>query len=82
MIEIKVLGSGCKKCYQLEKNVKEALEGIKLETEVEYVQEIERIISYGVMSTPALVIDGEVVSVGKVLVPKEVLKLLENQQKI
>ena len=82
MIEIKVLGSGCKKCHQLEKNVKEALEGSKLETEVEYVQEIERIISYGVMSTPALVIDGEVVSVGKVLAPKEVLQLLENQQKI
>ena len=82
MIEIKVLGSGCKKCHQLEKNVKEALEGIELEVEVEYVQEIQRIISYGVMSTPALVIDGEVVSVGKVLAPKEVLQLLENQQKI
>ncbi|MGD1823120.1 MAG: thioredoxin family protein [Pleomorphochaeta sp.] len=73
---IKVLGSGCAKCKTLEKNVKLAVENLKSNDEVTHLKDIEKIIGYGVMSTPALVIDEKVVSSGKVLSAKEIEKLL------
>lgn len=75
---IKVLGSGCKKCIDLKGNTEIALKEAGIDAEVIKVEEIKDIISYGVMSTPALVINEKVVSFGKVLKPKEILKILEH----
>ena len=74
---IKILGSGCDKCNKLEAAVKEALASLGLDTTVDHVTDFSQIAAYGVMTTPALVIDGKVVSFGKVLKTEEVLKILE-----
>lgn len=74
---IKVLGSGCKKCEVLTNNTKTAIEEMGIEAEVIKVTDFKEIMAFGVMSTPTLVIDEEVVSVGKVLKPKEIGKLLK-----
>jgi small redox-active disulfide protein 2 len=74
---IKILGTGCKKCIQLGENTEVALKELGRETEVVKVTEIPDIMAYGVMSTPALVIDEKVISAGKVLKPKDIIKLLE-----
>ena len=65
-MEIKILGPGCAKCRKTEEMVKEALNESGVEATVEKVTDIMKIAGYGVMSTPAVVIDGEVKSVGKV----------------
>lgn len=64
---IQILGTGCPKCKQLEANAREAVAAKGIEAEIEKVTDIDRIMEMGVMMTPALVIDGEVRSVGKVL---------------
>lgn len=64
---IKVLGSGCAKCNALEQSVLEALAELGMEQTVDHVTDFTEIAAYGVMSTPALVVDGKVVSMGKVL---------------
>ncbi len=74
---IKILGSGCDKCNKLEAAVKEALASLGLDTTVDHVTDFSEIAAYGVMTTPALVIDGKVVSFGKVLKADEVVKILE-----
>lgn len=73
---IKVLGSGCKKCEVLTNNTKAAIEEMGIEAEVVKITDFKEIMAFGVMSTPTLVIDEEVVSVGKVLKPKEIGKLI------
>ncbi len=73
---IKVLGPGCKKCTELENNVKEALSQMGENIEIQHVTDFASIASYGVISTPALVIDSKVVSVGKVLKTDEVVKII------
>jgi small redox-active disulfide protein 2 len=74
---VKVLGSGCAKCNQLEANVKTALEQLGMDTAIEHVTDFSQIAAYGVMSTPALVVDGKVVAYGKVLKVDEAVKLLK-----
>lgn len=74
---VKVLGSGCAKCNELEAATKEALEELGMDTVIEHVTDFTQIAAYGVMSTPALVVDGKVVSYGKVLKKDEVVKLLQ-----
>lgn len=74
---VKVLGSGCSKCNQLENNVKNALEQLGMDTTIDHVTDFSQIAAYGVMTTPALVVDGKVVSYGKVLKVEEAVKLLE-----
>lgn len=64
---VKVLGGGCDKCNALEKNVKEALSELGMTDEIDHVTDFGQIAAMGVMSTPALVIDNKVVSMGKVL---------------
>ena len=59
---IKILGSGCKKCETLEKNTVEAADELKLNLSIEHVRDFGEIVKYGVMSTPALVINEKVVS--------------------
>ncbi len=73
---IKVLGPGCKKCQDLEKSVIEAIAKLNLNEGFEHVTDFAAIARYGVMNTPALVIDGKVVSVGKVLKTDEVIALI------
>lgn len=64
---VKVLGSGCAKCNQLEAATKEALAELGMDTTIDHVTDFTQIAAYGVMTTPALVVDGKVVSFGKVL---------------
>lgn len=74
---VKVLGSGCDKCNKLEAAAREALEQLGMDTTIEHVTDFAQIAAYGVMSTPALVVDGKVVSFGKVLDTDEVVKILQ-----
>jgi len=74
---VKVLGSGCAKCNQLEEATKAALEQLGMDTTIDHVTDFSQIASYGVMTTPALVVDGKVVSYGKVLKVEEVVKILQ-----
>ena len=75
-MDIKVLGGGCKSCEALLAAAKEAVTQAGIEAEIEYVTDMERIMNYGVMSMPALMIDGKVVSAGKVLKAKDVIKFI------
>lgn len=76
-ISVKVLGSGCKKCNELEANTKLALEELNMDTTIDHVTDFSEIANYGVMSTPALVIDGKVVAFGKLLKKDEVVTILK-----
>ena len=76
-MKIKVLGSGCPNCKVLEANTKKALEELKIKANVEKVTDIAKIMEYGVMSTPALVVNEKVVSYGRVLSPEEIKKFLK-----
>lgn len=73
---IKVLGSGCASCHALYENAKEAVEKMGILVEVEYVTDLQKVMGYGVMSMPALVVNEKVVAMGKVLKPADVEKLL------
>jgi small redox-active disulfide protein 2 len=74
---VKILGSGCSKCNQLEAATKAALEQLGMDTTIDHVTDFAQIAAYGVMTTPALVVDGKVVSYGKVLKVDEVVKILQ-----
>lgn len=74
---IKVLGPGCKNCTNLEKNVREALTRLGVDAEVEKVTDYADIMAHGVMSTPGLVIDGDVVSYGRVPTPTQIVELIQ-----
>ncbi|RSK25836.1 thioredoxin family protein [Bacillus sp. HMF5848] len=74
---IKVLGSGCRNCVKLAENTEQALSELGREADIIKVTEMEDIMAYGIMSTPGLVIDEKVVSYGKVLKPKDIIKILE-----
>lgn len=75
-MKIEVLGTGCSKCVQLEANVKEAIAQSGKFVQLEKVDDIMKIMEYQVVSTPGLVIDGQVVSTGKVLSVAEVLSFI------
>lgn len=77
---IKILGSGCKKCVTLKENTEIALKETGMEAEIIKVMDFKDIMAYGVMTTPALVINEKVVSFGKVLKPKEIIKILEGSK--
>lgn len=74
---VKILGSGCAKCNQLEAATREALAQLGMEDTIDHVMDFAQIAAYGVMTTPALVVDGKVVSYGKVLKTEEVAKILQ-----
>lgn len=76
MMEIKVLGAGCSSCSLLYANVEQAVEDLGLATEVEFVHDITKALSYEVLQMPALVVDGKVVSYGKELSVDEVKAIL------
>ena len=76
-MEIKVLGPGCPKCHQTEKVVMDVVSELGLTVDVEKVTDLMKIAGYGVLVTPAVVVDGEVKSVGKIPSKEEVQSWLE-----
>lgn len=76
-MKIAILGKGCPKCLKLEENVRKAVELIGIEAQIEKITDIDQILEYGVMQTPALVINGEVKSIGRVLPAEEIAKILQ-----
>lgn len=75
-MKIEILGSGCPNCKKLEENARKAVEETGTEAELSKVQDVNEIVEYGVMSTPAIVIDGEVKSYGKVADVEEIKQWL------
>jgi small redox-active disulfide protein 2 len=73
---IKVLGTGCAKCHQLEENARKAVAELGLDATIEKVEDIKDIMKYGVMRTPALVVDEKVKVMGKVPSSDEIKKYL------
>jgi small redox-active disulfide protein 2 len=76
-MDIKVLGPGCAKCHQTEKVVKEAVEEVGVTADVEKITDVMKIAGYGVLGTPAVVVNGEVKSVGKIPSKEDVKSWLE-----
>lgn len=76
-IKIEVLGTGCKKCQQLEANVREAMTALNLEGQILHITDPLEIAKRGVMSTPALTLNGKVVSKGKVISSTDIQALLQ-----
>ena len=76
-MNIKILGSGCPKCKQLEANAKKAVDELKIKADIEKVTDVGEIVEYGVMSTPAIVIDGEVKASGRIPASEEIKKWLK-----
>jgi len=76
MKKIQILGTGCHKCKKLAENAEAAAKELELEFEVEKVTDINEMMKFGVMMTPALVVDGEVKVVGKVPSPDEIKQML------
>ena len=75
---VKVLGAGCKSCHEMYENTKQAVKNVGLNIEVEYITDMQKIMEYGVMSMPALVVNEKVVSMGKVLKETDAKKILKN----
>ncbi len=75
-MKLEILGSGCAKCHKLEELTKEAVKELGIDAEVVKVQDIKTIMTYGVMVTPALVVDGEVKVAGKIPTRDEIKKLI------
>ena len=73
---VKVLGAGCKSCHEQYENAKAAVKAMGLDLEVEYITDMEKVMTYGVMSMPAIVVNEKVVSMGNVLKAADVEKLL------
>ena len=75
-MKIEILGAGCSKCKQLTANAEAAVKELNAQVEIAKVTDIDRIMGYGVMMTPALVVDGTVVSSGKVLSKDDIKKVI------
>ena len=71
-MKIEILGTGCAKCEALTQNVKKAVAERKIFAQIEKVDDVVKIMEYGVMNTPGLVINGEVKSTGKLLTAEEI----------
>ena len=76
-MDVKILGTGCPKCAALEATVRKVVEKHGIDATVSKVEDIVDIMNYGVMMTPALVVDGHVKSAGKVLSAEDIRKILE-----
>jgi small redox-active disulfide protein 2 len=75
-MNIKILGTGCAKCHQLEKTTKEVAKELGIDATIEEVKEIDKIITYNVLITPGLVINEQLVSSGKVPTKAEITQLI------
>ncbi len=74
---IQILGTGCAKCQQLAANARAAVESVGGGFEIQKVTDIQKIVEFGVMSTPALALDGKVLAAGRVLSAAEITKLIQ-----
>ncbi|MCX6997337.1 MAG: thioredoxin family protein [Kiritimatiellaeota bacterium] len=77
MKKIQILGTGCTKCKVLMANATAAVQALSLAAQIEKVDQLQDILKFGVMTTPALAVDGEVKSYGKVLSVEEIKKLIQ-----
>jgi len=75
-MKIQILGTGCTKCRKLAENAVEAADKLGLDYELEKITDINDITAFGIMSTPGLAVDGQVVSAGKLLKPDQIAKLI------
>jgi len=78
-MDIKVFGPGCARCVAVEKTVKEALEELQLEATLEKVKDVREYAKYGIFSTPAVAVDGQVKCMGKIPTKAEVIAWLKKQ---
>jgi len=78
-MNIQILGSGCPKCAELEGNARKAAAELTLEATIEKVTDTESIMAMGVMITPALAVDGEIKSTGKVLSAEQIREILTGE---
>jgi small redox-active disulfide protein 2 len=76
-VKIEILGTGCPKCKQLEANAKKAVEELKIKAEIKKITDVGKIVDYGVMATPAIVIGGEVKASGRIPTAEEIKKWLK-----
>ena len=77
---VQILGGGCPKCHQLEKNAREAISRLGVEADVEKVTDMDRIVEMGVMVTPALALDGVVKKTGSVLSADQIVEILKAEE--
>lgn len=77
-MDIKILGTGCPNCKRLEKNTREALASMAVDADITKVTDMQEIMSYQILSTPGLVIDGKVVASGRVPAVSEISTLIAN----
>ena len=75
-MDIKILGPGCAKCHELDKRTREVVQELGLDASVEYVQDLNKIIEYGILTTPGLVVNGKMVFSGHVPSKDEINRLL------
>jgi len=76
-MKVQILGTGCPRCKKLEANARKAIDELGIDAEIEKVQDIKEITKFGVMMTPALVIDGKVKSTGEIAPVKKIKKWLQ-----
>ncbi|MBQ8790411.1 MAG: TM0996/MTH895 family glutaredoxin-like protein [Ruminiclostridium sp.] len=76
-MKIKILGGGCASCKKLYENTKKAVAETGITADTEYITDMEKVMAYGVMSMPALVVNEQVATMGKVLKPAEIAKILK-----
>lgn len=81
MLRIKILGTGCPKCIRLQENVEKAVQEMNIDAQIEKVTELDKILSYGIMATPGLVINEKVVSFGKLLNVNDCKKVIDDFMK-
>lgn len=77
-MKVKILGTGCAKCQQLEKTTKEVVKELGIEATVEEVKDIKKIVEYAILMTPGLVINEELVCAGRVPTKAELTRLIAN----
>ena len=75
-MDIKILGPGCHKCHELDKRTREVVQELGLDASVEYIQDINKIIEYGILTTPGLVVNGKMVCSGHVPAKGEITRFL------
>ncbi len=76
-MQIRVLGTGCANCKKLEANVFEAVAQLDIDADIQRIEDIEEIVSYGILSTPGLVVNGEVKLSGRVPGVSEIINILK-----
>lgn len=78
-MKIQILGSGCPKCKKLEENAKEAIIALGIDAETQKISDMDEILEMGVMMTPALAVDGDVKTVGKLLSIEEISEIIKGE---